>query len=301
MRGESSVGGVSYWPTIAEPELRRRLCFDDEQFREFVREFVGSVPRRELTDELFAHALAYPWGRPASSFVLRGDSAHPLDELDAAERERALSLAGAPGRHALLAFGSNGAPERLALKFKELPADERDLLVLAGTLHDFDVGAAPMPAFYGALPATLFPSAGAAVRASVLWVSDVQLTALAWSELSYWLGRLEGVRFEPDAAHAPTVTGLLGFVSRWGALCVEDEIVAMQAVPAERPAGPAISKEAQLGHVAALVIGPDATARDLVNEVMEDFGSIGLRVAAGVGGSVRHFESVQWTRYVDGG
>ena len=88
-------------------------------------------------------------------------------------------------------------PERLALKFKELPEDERDLLVLAGTLHDFDVGAAPMPAFYGALPATVFPSPGAAVRASVLWVSDVQLTALAWSELSYWLGRLDGVRFEP--------------------------------------------------------------------------------------------------------
>ena len=34
---------------------------------------------------------------------------------------------------------------------------------------------------------------------------------------------------------------------------------------------------------------------------MEDFGSIGLRVAAAVGGSVRHFESLQWTRYVDGG
>ena len=119
-----------------------------------------------------------------------------------------------------------------------------------------------MPTFYGALPATIFPSPGAAVRASVLWVSDVQLTALAWSEISYWLGRLEGVRFEPDAAHAPTTTGLLGFVSRWGALCVEDEIVAMEAVPAERRAGPAMSQEALLDHVAALVIGPQATARD---------------------------------------
>ena len=139
-----------------------------------MREFIGSVPRREFTDELYAHALAYPWARPASSFLLRGEDAHPLDELDAAERERALSLAGAPGRHALLAFGSNGAPERLALKFKELP-DERAGRCSSSpaTLHDFDVGAAPMPTFYGALPATIFPSPGAAVRASLLWVSDV--------------------------------------------------------------------------------------------------------------------------------
>jgi hypothetical protein len=292
---------VSSWPSIAEPELRRRLCLDDEQFRAFVRQFIGSVPRRELTDELFAHALAYPWARPASSFILRGESASSLDELDAAERERALSLAGAPGRHALLAFGSNGAPERLALKLKELPEDERDLLVLAGTLHDFDVGAAPMPAFYGALPATIFPSPGAAVRASVLWVSDVQLTALAWSELTYWLGRLDGVRFEPDAARAGAIDELYGFVSRWGALSIGDEIIAMEAVPAERRAGPAMSQEALLDHVAALVIGPGAGARDLVSEVMEDFGSIGLRVAAAVNGSVRHFDSLHWTRYVEPG
>ena len=100
------------------------------------------------------------------------------------------------------------------------------------------------------------------------------------------------MRFEPDAAHAPTTTGLLGFVSRWGALCVEDEIVAMAAVPAERRAGPAMSQEALLDHVAALVLGRAARrARELVHEVMEDFGAIGLRVAAAVGGSVRHFES----------
>ena len=185
-----------------------------------MREFVGSVPRREFTEDLYRHALAYPWARPASSFLLRGEDALPLEEMDDAERERTLETATSDGRHPLLAFGSNGAPERLALKFTGLPDEERELLVLAGDLHDFDVGAAPMPTFYGSLPATIFPSPGAAVRASLLWVSDAQLTALAWSELSYFLGRLDGVTFVPDAGDP--VEGVLGFVSRWGALCVDE-------------------------------------------------------------------------------
>ena len=167
MRGESSVGGVSSWPTIAEPELRRRLCFDEEQFRGFVREFIGSVPRRELTDELYAHALAYPWARPASSFVLRGERRSPRSTSwmrpSASARCRS---PGRPGATPCWRSARTARPDRLALKFKELPDDERELLVLAGTLQDFDVGAAPMPTFYGALPATIFPSPGAAVRAS---------------------------------------------------------------------------------------------------------------------------------------
>ena len=243
------------WPTIAEPELRRRICFDEEQFRGFVREFIGSVPRRELTDELYAHALGYPWARPASSFVLRGEHADSLDELDAAERERALSFAGAPGRHALLAFGSNGAPDRLALKFKELPESERDLLVLAGTLHDFDVGAAPMPTFYGALPATIFPSPGAAVRlrccGSATSSSPRSPGARSATGSAGWRACASSptprTRRRPPACSAS---------SRAGARCAS-RMRSSRWRPCRRsPAGPAMSQEALLDHVAALVIGP---------------------------------------------
>jgi hypothetical protein len=291
---------VTPWPRIAEPELLRRLAFGDDEFLAFALQFAGSVPPRELTEELYRHALAYPWARPASSFLLRGEQAQPLDELAPADRERALRMASGD-RHPLLAFGANGAPERLALKFTSLPDEERELLVLAGHLHDFDVGAAPFPTFYGALPATLFPSPGARVRASLLFASDAQLTALAWSELTYYLGRLDGVRFEPDAADAGPVTGLYGFVSRWGALCVDDEIVAMAAVPAAERSAPALSQEQLLDHVAASVFGDGAGARELVGAVMEDFGATAQRIADRLLGSVRHFESMHWTRYVQAG
>jgi hypothetical protein len=289
---------VTAWPRIAEPELRRRLAFSDEEFIAYASEFVASVPRREFTDELYAHALAYPWARPASSFLLQGERATPLGELSPEDRERALSLTGGD-RHPLLAFGSNGAPERIALKFNDMSGDERELLVVAGDLHDFDVGAAPMPTFYGAMPATLFPSPGARVRASLLWVSDAQLTRLTWSELSYFLGRLEGVRFEPDAADIEPVTELLGFVSRWGAVCIGEEIVAMAAVPAAVRTAPALTQEQLLDHAAASAFGDGARARELVAAIMEDFGTTATKVAEQMRTSVRHFESMHWTRYVE--
>ena len=58
----------------------------------------------------------------------------PLDEL-APRTASGRSSSHGGERHPLLAFGSNGAPERLALKFNDLPDDERELLVLAGHLH----------------------------------------------------------------------------------------------------------------------------------------------------------------------
>ena len=75
--------------------------------------------------------------------------------------------------------------------------------MLAGDLHDFDVGPAAYPTAYASFPATLFVSPGTALRASVLWVTPVQLTALTWTEVSYRLGRLAPIRFEPDLPAPP--------------------------------------------------------------------------------------------------
>ena len=285
------------WPQFDEPELRRRLCLSQEEFRGFVGQFAGSVGRRGVSEEIVERAFGYPWARPASSFLLRGDDAQALDELPAAEQRRLVARALADGdRHALLAFGSNGSPEALALKFNDLPDEDRELLVLAGDLHDFDVGAAPMPTFYGSLPATLFPSGGARVRASLLLVSTVQLTRLTWSEISYFLGRLSGVRFVPDAAGAPAIDQMLGFASRWGALCIDDAPVAMAAIPATSRSASSLTQEELLGYVGARVLG--AGARELVTAIMEDFASTALAIHGALGESVQHFASERWTGYV---
>ena len=180
MRGESSVGGVSSGLRSPSPSCAGGAASTRSSSR--LRAGVHRVgPRRELTDELYAHALAYPWARPASSFVLRGERADPLDHLDAAKRPRAVA-----GRRAR---ASRSAGLRLQRRARPARAQFQGVAGRragpAGPRRDaprLRCRAAPMPTLYGALPATIFPSPGSAVRASVRWVSDVELTALAWSD-----------------------------------------------------------------------------------------------------------------------
>ena len=134
-------------------------------------------------------ALAYPYVARPESFVLGGDDV---------ERE---------GRHVVLAYGANGAPEVLRRK---LGADAR-LAVLAGTLHDFDVVYSSHISAYGAIPSTLHPAPGASVRAFALLLDDEQLVRLAQTEFNYAVVRLSRLRFE----YGDTV---IAFVSRRGAL-----------------------------------------------------------------------------------
>ena len=85
----------------------------------------------------------------------------------------------------------------------------------------------------------------------VLWVSDVQLTALAWSEISYWLGRLEGVRFEPRRRARADDHPACSASSRAGARCAS-RMRSSRWRPCRPSAAPArrMSQEALLDHVA---------------------------------------------------
>jgi hypothetical protein len=185
----------------------------DEEFIALAMGWAQAVGPREFSDQIYERALGYPWARPAKSYLLTGDQVQLFDEVPADVREDVLSGLGGGNveRYPLLAFGANGAPETLMLKFGHLPDEHRRLLVTSGNLYDFDVGAAAMPTVYGALAATIFPSPGTAVRASVLWVTTVQLVALTWTEISYRLGRLEPVRFDPDKDEAPAVERVFAF------------------------------------------------------------------------------------------
>lgn len=287
------------WPAIGEPELLARLAMSDEKFTELAMGWAQAVPAREFSEKLYERALGYPWARPAASFLLSGEQVQAFDEVPAEVREEVLlGLGGGEvERFPLLSFGSNGSPENLMLKFSELPESERRVLVTSGDLHDFDVGAAAMPTFYGSLPGTIFPSPGTAVRASLLWVTTAQLVVLTWSEISYRFGRLEGVRFEPDKSDAPAVENVYAFVSRWGAHCVDGEVVAMQAVPASGRVAPALTQEQLLDQVAEAVFGGAAKARDLVTRVMEDFGTAATTIGPVLRETARPFQSDRWTPF----
>jgi hypothetical protein len=279
---------VDVWPTIAEPELLARLTMSDEDFVALATGWAKAIEPREFTEELFAHGLAYPWTRPDHSYLLTGDRVeriHALPEADAVER------------FPLLAIGANGAPDRLTLRFAQLPDAERRVVVVAGDLHDFDVGPAAAVTTYGSLPATIFPSHGTAVRVQLLWVTAAQLGALTATEISYRLGRLDGIRFVPDLDDAPEVDAVFALVSRWGAHCVGGEPVALAAVPAAGRFAPALTQEQLLDHVATTVLGGDARARDVVRAVTEDFATMGTAIVPVLLETARPFRSERWTPY----
>jgi hypothetical protein len=259
-----------------------------------MRELVGALPPRDYETGALERALAYPWERPEGSFRLRAGEVDPLGEMGAAERDEAIAefTAGA-GRSPLLAIGSNGAPGVLERKLAHFEDEEdRAVLVLTGRLHGFDVGFAAQPALYGALPATLFPSPGTAVSTSLLWVTKAQFTQLAFSELSYRLGRL-GARFEVDEG-GTAFDEVLVFVSRFGAFCPGGEPAALAAIPALGRIAPALTQEEAMRAAAELLLGPGASAESLVRALHEDLDSLASKLAETVHRRGRPFEAEEW-------
>jgi hypothetical protein len=275
------------WPRIAEEELLARLRLGDEQFLPALLGVAARVGPRPLPPGALEYALAYPWARPPTSFLLDDGRVEVLDTCPPGFD--------GPGRFPLLAFGSNGAPERLALKLEGLPHDARRVLAVAGDLHGFDVGPSALPSFYGALPGTLFASPGTVVRATVLWVTEPQLTALAWTEVSYLLGRLDGVRFDADLPGAPPTASVLAFVSRLGCRQAEGAPVALAAVPAAGRTAAARTQRELLDGIAAEAHG--GRAEDLVRAHFHDLGATIARLAPVQTRCTAPFAAAGWTRY----
>jgi hypothetical protein len=221
-----------------------------------------------------------------------------LEDLSVQEREEALArfLGDDGGRLPVLGIGSNAAPDTLREKFAHFPGeDDREVLALTGRLHGFDVGVAAQPTMYGSMPATLFPSPGTAVCATVLWVTPTQFTQLAWSELSYRLGKLQ-TRFDVDE-DGTSFDEVLVFVSRFGAFCVDERPVALAAIPASGRTAEALTQEQLLDAAAALAIGPGAGAEALVRAIFEDLGEVGPKFAGTVRKASLPFASDRWTPF----
>jgi hypothetical protein len=289
---------MSGWPPIAEPELLERLAMDDRQFADFARTLATRVPPRAYEAASFEQAVGYPWTRPEGSYRLTGAEVGLLADLGDGERDRVIErfTADGTGRLPVLAIGSNGAPGTLERKFAHFPEEnDRTVLALTGRLHDFDVGVAAQPTMYGSMPATLFPSPGTEVCATVLWVTPTQFTQLAWSEFSYRLGRLR-TRFDVDGSD----TGfdqVLVFVSRFGAFCVDGRPVALAAVPASGRTAEALTQEQLLDAAAELAVGPGANAEALVRAIFEEMSGISPKIAATVHKASLPFASESWTPF----
>ena len=290
------------WPPIDEA-LLRRLALPIADLDREVYDYVGTWPSSEPGPAFRERALGYPWARPAGSFVLeQRDQLGPI--TPAHHDELALLAAGGtppghPRRYPLLAIGSNGAPDTLIRKFEFLPAADTRVLVVAGRLHGFDVGATARIAPYGAFPATLVPSPGTAVHCSLLWVTEPQLLALTWSELSYAFGRLSPVRFEPAdlSAERHGLDHALVYVSRWGHLIVDGQPVSLAAMPADDRRGAVWSQEHLLDLAAARLFGPGAGHARLLDALAREPLETVRQVADAVAVDATPFEHPAWVPY----
>jgi hypothetical protein len=294
---------VSSWPPIDEPLLLERLAMSGEEYLAYLATITKVIPSRAYDVALYERGLGYPWERPRSSYFMHGDVVEPVAGMDDDRRTEIFArfavAEGEGARFPLLAYGANGAPETLAMKFGHFAPEDRDVLVLAGALHDFDVAAAAHPTFYGAMPATIFPSPGAAVRCAVLWVNAAQFVQLAWSELSYLLGRLDGVRFDADDAGAG-LGSVFAFVSRFGAFSPLGEPVALAAVPAERRTAAAMTQAELLGAAARLALGDGASSEDLARQLFDDYHDFAWHRGHAIRRATTRFSSERWVTFPGG-
>jgi hypothetical protein len=145
------------------------------------------------------------------------------------------------------------------------------------------------------MPATLFPSRGTAVGATLLWITPAQFTQLAWSEISYRLGRLR-TRFEVDTG--PTsYDEVLVFVSRFGAFSPGGDTAALAAIPASGRTASELTEEQFLDAAAALALGPTANAETLVRAIFDDPTQTVAAIAATVHKAALPFASEHWTAF----
>jgi hypothetical protein len=208
-------------------------------------------------------AVGYPYATPAGSYMVDAGTG-------AVEPLPPAAVPAWPGdRHAVLAVGSNGAPEQLVRKFRATPG-ERRIVVLTATMREHDVAYAARVAHYGAIPATLAPSPGTAAAVKLTLLTDDQLVRMNETEglgRSYVLADIDPAAVDVGGAAVPGPARVRHYAAVSGPLALGAP-VARSAVAATGRRWPARNEAEVLGDVAAALDSDVATfvrrvARDL--------------------------------------
>lgn len=167
--------------------------------------------------DVVERALGYPYVAPWEPFVqLRHETLAP-DEIEIDRDERT----------AMLAYGSNAAPEVLARK---LALSDQPVLVVPAWLDDFDVVYSAHISPYGAVPATLQRSPGTQVRVHLVYMTDAQVGLVSATEPNYESAQIEGAVCRLDDGE--TIADPAAYLSRHGCLLDDGVEVALAAVEA---------------------------------------------------------------------
>jgi hypothetical protein len=206
----------------------------------------------EEAEEVLDRALRYPYETPARSFVQIGERTLEPGSVEL----------GQASREPLLAYGSNTTPAVLARKL-----GGGAVLARRATLTGFDAVYSAHLTLYGAVPATLAPSAATEIDVFVLYLTTAQRRALAATEPNYELVDLAPGACRLDGGGpAPR---LPAYLSRHGSLDLDGSPVAVKAIPATGRLLPAMDEREILEHVRA-ILAPDRSLEQLVLESAAD-------------------------------
>ena len=187
--------------------------------------------------QLLAHACGYPWAAVAGTCLFSGGELMAMPDWD--------GPAGAQlrDRQPVLTYGANSSLSALRRKF-----GTRDTIpIVSGAVADRDVVYSAHISPYGAVPATLFESAGVTAPACVMWVTADQLEVLHASEPNYRFVARSPLTVQLDPGGE--VSGPGAYVSRHGALRLDGGPVALEAIAAPGRVLPALGQRAVLDAV----------------------------------------------------
>lgn len=189
-------------------------------------------------NDVVERALGYPYEAPWRPFVqLRHETLDP-SELDVDPAERV----------AMLAYGSNAAPEVLARK---LALSDQPVLVVPAWLDGFDVVYSAHISPYGAIPATLQRSSGAEARIHVVYMTEAQAGLVAATEPNYEAATIAGAVCRPDQGEP--IVDPAAYLSRHGCLLRDDSELALSAVEAHGRSFPQLGEREAIEYLRAML------------------------------------------------
>jgi hypothetical protein len=177
---------------------------------------LAEVSTAERSD-VVERAMRYPYPAPSRPFVQLGRRTLEPGEVEVDWSERL----------AVLAYGSNAAPEALGHK---LAISSEPVLVAPALLQDFDVVYSAHISPYGAVPATLQYSPGVSARVHVTYMTDGQLDLVSATEPNYEPVGLDGIDCRLESGEE--ISRPSAFVSRHGCLLIDGHEVALTAIEA---------------------------------------------------------------------
>ncbi|MEQ8707493.1 MAG: hypothetical protein RIC36_00770 [Rhodospirillales bacterium] len=216
-----------------------------------------------ISDRL-RRALDYPYPAPEPPWIFRDHRVvTPGDPLF----EAAFRDLGSQARHAVVAAGSNRAPDQLRRKFG--PQDIVPVSMV--TLRDVDTVYSAHFSAYGSVPATLIGAAGLALRSAVLWLTDEQLDHMNETEAlgtNYRLGWLDRPALSRRFGLKSPRTG--AYISLHGALTDDEGLaVPLAGFRVQGRRRPGLTQQ-QVQSLVTARLHPGATLEDFIGMTIDD-------------------------------